>query len=73
MGAHSYLGLAAAGALAGNRLGKTPVTKKMGLAIGHSIGYLIAPHERQARQRAGQGRGAPAEITTTAIRYRPTV
>ena len=51
-------GLAAAGAVIGNRLGRTKKGKALGTAVGgyvgHSIGYMIAPHERQARARARQ-------------------
>jgi len=57
-------GLALAGAVIGNRLGRSGVTKTagtvIGAAIGHSAGYMIAPHERQARERARQ-------VTTTAV------
>lgn len=49
-------GLALAGAVFGNRLGKNKVTKTIGAvvgaAVGHTAGYTIAPHERQARERA---------------------
>ncbi|GAC1387570.1 MAG: hypothetical protein NVS1B7_0550 [Candidatus Saccharimonadales bacterium] len=49
-------GLAIAGLVIGNRIGEGKVTNVMGAVVGagfgHSIGYLIAPHERQARTRA---------------------
>ena len=66
-------GLAAAGALLGHTLGRrkggalTPLTTVVGAYIGHSVGYRIAPHERQARKRAGQTRQGHAEVTTDAI------
>lgn len=57
-------GLAVAGAILGNRLGKNKASKIVGTAIGagigHSLGYMIAPHERQARERARQ-------VTTKAV------
>lgn len=64
-------GLAAVGALVGSRFGETKTSKLIstgvGAFIGHNIGYLLAPHEVQARKRAGQNRGKKAEITTTSI------
>lgn len=49
-------GLATAGAILGNRLGKNRASKvvgtAMGAGVGHSLGYMIAPHERQARATA---------------------
>ncbi len=64
-------GLATLGALAGNRLGKG--TKgKVGAAVGgflgYQLGYWLAPHERQARLRAGQGRGVEPQVVSKAIR-----
>jgi len=60
-------GLAAAGLVVGNYLGKKSgskitraVSPVIGFAIGHQMGYRIAPHERQARARA-------KEVKTTAI------
>lgn len=60
-------GLAAVGAIIGNKLGKQTGIKAgraagaaIGAAVGHQTGYIIAPHERQARQRA-------REVTTKAI------
>lgn len=51
-------GLAAAGAVIANRLGRTKKAKALGTAfggyVGHSLGYMIAPHERQARAKARQ-------------------
>ena len=49
-------GLAIAGAILGHKLGKGKVAKLsgtlVGAGVGHSVGYMIAPHERQARNRA---------------------
>ena len=49
-------GLAAVGAIVGNRLGRRKLTKTVGTLAGsyagYTLGYLLAPHERQARQRA---------------------
>jgi len=57
-------GLTAAGALAGNRIGKNKASKTLGIVVGaiagNRLGYLGAPHERQARARA-------REVRTTAI------
>lgn len=64
-------GLAALGALAGNRLGKG-AKGKIGAAIGgflgYQLGYRLAPHECQARLRAGQGRGLEPQVESKAIR-----
>lgn len=65
-------GLAAVGAIVGNRLGRKTKTKSLvgatlGAVLGHSLGYLIAPHEQQARNRAGQSRGRSAEVTSRAV------
>ncbi len=64
-------GLAALGALAGNRLGKG-VKGRVGAALGgflgYQLGYWLAPHERQARLRAGQGRGLEPQVVSKAIR-----
>lgn len=60
-------GLAAVGTLLGRRMGRGSFTKTAlvlaGAAAGHSAGYLMAPHERQARRRA-------QEVTTRAITCR---
>jgi hypothetical protein len=60
----AILGLITVGAMLGNRIGNTRHTRMLGAAIGAAYGYIagytIAPHERQARQRARQ-------VTTTAI------
>jgi hypothetical protein len=60
-------GLAAAGAIAGNRLGRGKVSKTVGTVlgglIGQQTGYMIAPHERQARKRARQ-------VTSSAISHK---
>lgn len=61
-------GLAAAGAVAGNKLAKKRGTGRAGrfgamiagMAAGQQIGYKFAPHEHKARERA-------KEITTSAI------
>lgn len=57
-------GLMLAGALLGNRLGRGKVTKTigtvLGAGLGHTSGYMIAPHERQARARA-------RTVTSTAV------
>ena len=69
-------GIAAAGALLGYTLGSrkggviTPIATAVGAYMGHSAGYRIAPHERQARKRAGQMRRRPAEVTTNAVTRR---
>lgn len=63
-------GLAALGALAGNRLGKGAKGKvgaAIGGFIGYQLGYLLAPHERQARLRAGQVRGLEPQVISGAI------
>lgn len=65
-------GLAAAGAVLGNKLsGKNKAGKALGTlagaAAGHTLGYMIAPHERQARKRASQGRNRMAQVATTTI------
>jgi hypothetical protein len=64
-------GLTLAGALAGNTIVKrrgnaaaSVIGMVVGAAAGHDIGYLVAPHERQARERA-------RTVVTTAI-YRNT-
>lgn len=59
-------GLALAGGLAGARFVKGSFAKKvvaatLGAALGHQAAYVIAPHERQAKQRA-------EDVATTAIR-----
>jgi hypothetical protein len=65
-------GLAAVGALAGNRLGGGGVKRLVGLAVGGYLGYLlgyrVAPHERQARFRAGQVRGQEPQVVSRAIK-----
>lgn len=58
-------GLAALGALAGSKLGKSGTA--IGGLLGYQLGYRFAPHERQARRRAGQGRGWSAQVTTSAV------
>jgi hypothetical protein len=52
-------GLAAVGAVIGNKLGKRTGSKAahatavaVGAVVGQQAGYLLAPHERQARQQA---------------------
>ncbi len=64
-------GLAALGAMAGNRLGKG-VKGKVGSALGgflgYQLGYWLAPHERQARLRAGQVNGLAPQVVSKAIR-----
>lgn len=64
-------GLAALGSLAGNRLGKGG-KGKIGAAIGgflgYQLGYWLAPHERQARLRAGQAKGVEPQVVSKAIR-----
>lgn len=63
-------GLAALGALSGNRLGKG-AKGKVGAAIGgfvgYQLGYLLAPHERQARLRSGMVRGLEPQVVSKAI------
>ena len=65
-------GLAALGAIAGNRLlGKAKKGKigaAVGASMGYQIGYRLAPHERQARKRAGQVRGKEPQVVSTAIK-----
>lgn len=60
-------GLAGAGAIAGNQLGKSRSSKTafslLGEIVGHQAGYRLAPHEKQARNRSD-------EITASAITYR---
>lgn len=69
-------GLATVGALLGYKFGgrkggaMKPIATAAGAYLGHSVGYRIAPHERQARKRAGQMRGRTAEVTTNAITRR---
>lgn len=57
-------GLTLASAVIGNRLSKRKITRVagalVGAVIGHTAGYRIAPHERQAHLRARQ-------VTSTAI------
>ena len=57
-------GLAAAGAIIGNHLGKGQVSQKLGAvlgaALGYQAGYQLAPHEKQSRMRA-------RTVTTSAI------
>lgn len=63
-------GLAALGALAGNRLGKGTkgrVGAAIGGFLGYQLGYMLAPHERQARLRAGQVRGTESEVVSKAV------
>jgi hypothetical protein len=38
-----------------------------GAVLGNRFGYRIAPHERQARKRAGQTRKGVAQVTSQAI------
>lgn len=49
-------GLALAGGIIGNRVGKGRISKAalsvLGAGIGHQLGYAFAPHEREARKRA---------------------
>lgn len=64
-------GLAALGALAGNRLGrgaKGKVGAAIGGFLGYQLGYWLAPHERQARLRAGQGHGLEPQVVSRAVR-----
>ena len=68
-------GLATLGALAGNRLGKG-AKGKVGAAIGgflgYQLGYWLAPHERQARLRAGQTKGVEPQVVSKAVRRNNT-
>lgn len=63
-------GLTALGVLVGNGLGKG-AKGKVGAAIGgflgYQLGYRLAPHERQARLRAGQVRGLEPQVVSKAI------
>lgn len=59
--------LLAWGALVGSRFGegvKGKVGAVMGGMIGHQLGYLLAPHERQARLRAGQVGGLEPQVAS---------
>ena len=51
-------GLALTGAIIGNRLGNNNLTRTagtlLGFTLGNSVGYMVAPHERQARERTRQ-------------------
>lgn len=64
-------GLLAAGALIGGRLGKGRFMGKAGAvlggALGYELGYRLAPHERQARQRAGQVRNQAPQVVSKSI------
>lgn len=63
-------GFAALGALAGSRLSqgsKKSVGILAGGLLGHQIGYWIAPHERQARQRASDTGTHTSPITPPKI------
>ena len=72
MGYAAMLGLAAAGAYVGNKLGNTTKSKTIGTAVGALVGrfagYMIAPHEKQARMRAGQVRGVEPPVVSKAVR-----
>lgn len=58
-------GLAALGAVVGSHTGKNKLAKTAGMTLGaiagYEAGYMIAPHERQARNRA-------REVTSSALR-----
>lgn len=60
-------GLVALGTLAGNRLGKGKAGAAIGGFLGYQLGYWLAPHERQARLRAGQVRGLEPQVASKAI------
>ena len=63
-------GLAVLGAIAGNRLNrgvKGKVGATIGGFLGYQLGYRLAPHERQARLRAGQVRGLEPQVVSKAI------
>lgn len=60
-------GLAALGALAGNRLGKGKIGAAVGGFVGYQLGYMLAPHERQARLRSGQVRGIEPQVVSNAF------
>ncbi len=66
----AIFGLSVLGALAANRLGKG-IKGKAGAAIGgflgYQLGHRLAPHERQARLRAGQVRGLEPQVASKAI------
>jgi hypothetical protein len=68
----SEYGLAILGALAVNRLVGRGVKGKVGAAIGgfmgYQLGYWLAPHERQARIRAGQMRGVEPQVVSKAVK-----
>src|SRR5690606_36975728 len=60
-------GMTAASAVAGYRLG--PGVSVLAAGLGNRIGYILSPHEIQARRRAGQHKRRKAQaVTTTAIR-----
>lgn len=68
-------GLAAAGLLVGNRIisgsGKKGVAKTLGTLmagyVGYQAGYMVAPHERQAREIAGTAK-RPGKTISRAIK-----
>lgn len=68
----SEYGLAILGALAVNKLVGGGIKGKVGAAIGgfmgYQLGYWLAPHERQARIRAGQMRGVEPQVVSKAIK-----
>lgn len=55
-------GLAAVGAMIGSRYGYPVGSGLVGFGAGHQLGYLLAPHERQARKRA-------REVQTRAVTH----
>jgi hypothetical protein len=63
-------GLTALGVLAGSRFSKGAKGKAgaaIGGFLGYQLGYRLAPHERQARLRAGQVHGLEPQIVSKAI------
>jgi len=67
-------GLAALGAFVGSKLGKggkNKVGAVLGGMLGYQIGYRLAPHERQARLRAGQVRGFVPQVESRAVSIEP--
>lgn len=61
----AIVGLTATGAIIGSRFGKGKISKAAGVAagavLGYETGYMLAPHERQARKRARQA--APTAVS----------
>lgn len=65
-------GLAGLGALAGSRFGKGKAGAAIGGFLGYQLGYWLAPHERQARLRAGQVRGQEPQVLSKAVQRKDT-